>query len=86
MNHQATAEFRSSYDSLPESVRSLADADFELLKANPRHPSLHLKESVDSGLSAWACVTGSLAVRDSETLLWFWIGTHGQYDKIVHRK
>src|SRR4051812_20680681 len=29
---------------LPESVRNLANKNFELLKADPHHPSLHLKK------------------------------------------
>jgi hypothetical protein len=31
------------YGKLPRTVRELADKSYALLKANPQHPSLHLK-------------------------------------------
>jgi hypothetical protein len=70
---------------LPREIRSLADKAFELVKDNPRHPSLHLKEvgrfwSVRIGLHYRA-----LAVRDRAELTWFWIGDHGAYDRPVKR-
>ena len=43
MKHHASARFWQYYQQLPQKVQTLADANFELLKANPRHPSLHFK-------------------------------------------
>lgn len=31
-------------NALPKNVRDLADKNYELLKANPKHPSLHFKQ------------------------------------------
>lgn len=45
MNHHTTADFWDSYQRLPEAVRSLADANYELLRSDPRHPSLHFKRA-----------------------------------------
>lgn len=64
-------------------VRELADKNFELLKANSRHPSLQLKKigkyrSVRVGLHYRA-----LAVELPEGLLWFWIGSHADYDRLL---
>ena len=44
MRHFASAEFWGAYQSLPERVRDLADKNFELLKQNPKHPSLRFKK------------------------------------------
>jgi mRNA-degrading endonuclease RelE of RelBE toxin-antitoxin system len=44
MKHQAHPDFWFHYRHLPESIQALADKNFELLKANPRHPSLQLKK------------------------------------------
>lgn len=41
MIHTATARFWVLYDALPKGVRETADKNFQLLKADPRHPSLH---------------------------------------------
>jgi hypothetical protein len=68
---------------LPERVHRLADANFELLKTDPSHPSLHFKKigkyrAVRVGLHYRA-----LAVEAPEGLLWFWIGSHAEYDQIL---
>ncbi len=84
MKHHATAGFWHARAALPERVRRLADQNFELLKKNPMHPSLHFKRvanfwSVRVGLS-WR----ALAVQDGESIIWFWIGSHADYDKLLH--
>jgi hypothetical protein len=83
MKHFASAAFWERHDNLPTSVRELANKNFELLKANPNHPSLHLKK----GGKYWSVRVGrkyrALAVEIEEGLLWFWIGTHAEYDKLI---
>jgi hypothetical protein len=64
-------------------VRALADKSFELLKSDPHHPSLRFKRvgrfrSVRVGLHYRA-----LAVEVPDGVLWFWIGTHAEYDDLV---
>jgi len=83
LKHHATSAFWKNYDALPKHVRELADQNFEKLKQNPKHPSLHLKQagrfwSVRVGQS-WR----ALAVRDDEDMIWFWIGSHAEYDKLL---
>ena len=43
MKHFTSPDFWACYQILPESVQSLADKNFILLKNNPYHPSLHFK-------------------------------------------
>jgi len=57
VKHSASPRFWTTYEALPSSVRKLADANFSLLKRDPRHPSLQLKKWVDIGPSASACAT-----------------------------
>lgn len=83
MNHHATSKFWSAYEGLPADVRKLADRTFESLKKNPRHPSLHLKSvgnyySVRVGLHHRA-----LGVAIEGGILWFWIGSHEDYDRTI---
>jgi hypothetical protein len=61
----------------------LADKNFTLLKDNPQHPSLHFKKicrywSVRVGLHNRA-----LAVEEDSALIWFWIGSHADYDALI---
>ena len=88
MKHHATNTFWTCYEALPSHIREQADKSFVLLKANPAHPALQLKPvgrfwSARVGLSRRA-----LAVRDAgtNTLVWFWIGSHADYDRLVGRK
>ena len=83
MKHFASRAFWEAYDKLPEQVRALADKNYALLKTNPRHPSLQFKKigrfwSVRVGLRYRA-----LAVEADDDLIWFWIGSHGDYDAII---
>ncbi len=83
MNHFASPSFWSAYDLLPSSVQKIADKNFNILKSNPKHPSLHFKKMG----RFWSVRVGihyrSLAVIIDECLLWFWIGSHAEYDKLV---
>ena len=44
MKHFASPKFWDAYGGLPLPIRKLADANFELLKRDPRHPSLQFKK------------------------------------------
>ncbi|MBD3421998.1 MAG: hypothetical protein GF398_17945 [Chitinivibrionales bacterium] len=63
-------------------MQKLADANFELLKSNPRYPSLHLKKagpywSVRAGIRYRA-----VGIRRDDDIVWFWIGPHSEYDRL----
>jgi hypothetical protein len=83
VNHFASPEFWFHYRQLPPEIRELADKNFELLKQNLRHPSLRLKKvgifySARVGLHYRV-----LAKERSEGLVWFWIGHHSEYDRLL---
>ena len=44
MRHRASDAFWRHHKELPTEVRRQADAAFQLLKADARHPSLHFKK------------------------------------------
>jgi mRNA-degrading endonuclease RelE of RelBE toxin-antitoxin system len=83
MRHFASPSFWEKYEELPDSIQELADKNFELLKADPKHPSLHLKKTG----KYWSARVGmkyrALGVEIEEGALWFWIGTHAEYDKLL---
>ena len=83
MRHFASPEFWSHHDRLPEPIRELADKNFQLLKANPRHSAIRLKKVG----SVWSARVGlhyrALGEDHPDSILWYWIGPHGTYDQIV---
>jgi hypothetical protein len=44
VRYVASRAFWAHYQGLPGAVRKTADKNFGLLKADPSHPSLHLKK------------------------------------------
>jgi hypothetical protein len=83
LKHLVSPKFWALYRELPADVRRLADKNYEILKTNSRHPSLHFKKVGD----VWSVRVGAhyraLAVEVEEGMYWVWIGTHAEYDKIV---
>jgi hypothetical protein len=82
LKHFASPEFWDAYGSLPNRVQRLADANFRRLRENPKHPSLHFKQAG----RFWSAPIGlhyrALAIRDGEDFIWFWIGSHADYDRL----
>ena len=83
MKHLTSPEFWECLNKLPSQIKRLAHKNYRLLKRNPRHPSLAYKKidlyrSVRVGRQYRA-----LGIEVTEGILWFWIGTHGEYDKII---
>ncbi len=83
MIHFASPSFWLAYESLPVSVQRLADRNYEIIKKDPKHPSLHFKKigrywSVRVGIHYQA-----LAVEVEDGVLWFWVGSHSEYDKLI---
>ena len=61
----------------------MADKNYALLQDNPQHPSLHFKRIG----KLWSVRVGAryraLGTDVDGGIVWFWIGAHGEYDKIV---
>jgi len=83
LNHFASPDFWMCYDRLPKRIQRLADASFELLKADPSHPSLHFKKVGKYRVARVGLHYRALAVEVPEGLLWFWIGSHSEYDRLL---
>ena len=83
MIHTAASRFWVLYEALPKEVREIADKNFQVLKVDPRHPSLHFKRI---GV-VWSVRVGdryrALGHDVPNGIQWFWIGSHAGYDKIV---
>jgi mRNA-degrading endonuclease RelE of RelBE toxin-antitoxin system len=86
VNSVTTEKFRRAYERLPENIKEAARQAYKLWKKNPSHPSLAFKlihstnpvYSVRIGLSYRA-----IGVKQKNTIVWFWIGSHADYDKMI---
>lgn len=86
MNHFTLPRFWRHYRALPQHVKELADEKFELLKSDPRHLSLHFKK-LGGKQNLWSVRVGqhyrALGRDDPRGIVWFWIGTHAEYDGLL---
>ncbi len=66
-----------------EATQKTARKNYELIKNNPKHPSLHFKK-VDQ---FWSARVGihyrALAIEDDGGFIWVWIGAHEEYDRLI---
>jgi len=81
--HKTTTRFWKCFENLPDSIQQASKKNFELLKVNPLHPSLHFKKvgqfwSVRAGLNHRA-----LAVKEEHDFIWVWIGSHAEYERMI---
>ena len=87
MKHLTLPRFWTLYRKLPQEIQKLADRNYQLLKIDPTHPSLHFKK-VGKNKQLWSVRVGkhyrALGTEKSEGIVWFWIGTHAEYDKLIY--
>ena len=86
MRHMTLPRFWRHYRELPKEIQKLADKNFELLKSDPHHRSLHFKK-VGKNRQLWSVRVGvsyrALGTEKPDGVLWFWIGPHATYDKLL---
>ena len=86
MNSHANERFWEAFRVLSPQVRRGARRAYRTFQINPFHPSLQFKQvhprrpifSVRVGLGYRA-----LGIREGEDIVWFWVGTHGEYDRLL---
>jgi len=83
-----TASFIANFKRLPKRIQRSARRDYQLWKRDPNHPSLQFKR-VGRRLEAYSVRVGigwrALGVKEQDVVVWFWIGSHAEYDQILKR-
>lgn len=88
MISKTTKHFRRMFERLPSDIQNQAKEAYKLFKANPNHPSLRFKRvhgtepiySVRINIDYRA-----VGVANRGEIVWFWVGTHAEYDKLLDR-
>ena len=84
-----TRRFRELLKSLPSDVKRQAYTAYRLFKRDPNHPSLHFKHlntQQPFDLARIGRGYRALGLRETDdVIIWVWIGTHTEYDKILPR-
>lgn len=88
MISRITKSFRQRLELLPQSIQSQAKQAYQIFRANPHHPGLRFKKvwtnppiySVRVGIGYRA-----VGVLHGEIVIWYWIGTHAEYDRLLEQ-
>ena len=83
-----TDDFFKLYKTLPEQVKKLAKKSYAMWKEDPNHLSLQFKE-IHKTEGLWSVRIGLhwrvLGLKEDDSIYWFWIGSHSEYDKLIDR-
>jgi hypothetical protein len=86
MKSRVTAGFWKHYDRLPKHVQEQADLAYRLWVNNHYHPSLQFKR-VDPQTPIYSVRVGrayrALGKLEDNTIVWYWIGGHDEYDRLL---
>lgn len=89
MRSHLSAEFRRLFAKLPADVRQRARDTYRIWKANPAHPGLQFKR-VHPRLPIYSVRIGigwrAVGLREGDSIVWYWIGSHADYDVELRRR
>ncbi len=88
MKSHLTAGFIESFNRRPKRNQRSARRDYQLWRRDPNHPSLQFKRvgRKREGYSVRVALGWrALGVKDRDTMVWFWIGLHAEYEQIPKR-
>lgn len=70
----------------PSTSARRARAAYRQFQRDPHHPSLRFQQ-VHPNRPIYSARVGlgnrALAVRDADTVVWFWVGSHAEYDRLI---
>ena len=86
MKSQGTEQFWVLYRQLPPEEKRRARHAYQLWRNNPRYNSLRFKR-VNRRQPIYSIRVGdnyrALGLFEGDTVTWYWIGTHADYDKLL---
>ena len=88
MKSSTTRRFREAFSRLPEPIKERAREAYRRFAENPNHPSLRFKRVHASEPIYSVRVSRdyrAVGIREGDTVIWFWIGSHTDYDDLISR-
>ena len=86
MKSLVTDDFLACFAKLPEEVKEQARRGYALWRQNPYHPGLHFKR-IHGREAIYSVRIGrgwrALGLVQTDSIHWFWIGSHAEYDNLL---
>ena len=89
MKSRATQKFWACFEKLPANVQDRARGAYRLFRENHLHPSLQFKQVHPAKPIYSVRITRdyrAVGVMSDSTMVWFWIGSHAEYDRLLSRR
>lgn len=86
MRSRAVRSFWNAYHALPESVQRTALKQYRLWLLDPRHPSLRFKRVGPFWSARVNDDYRAVGVQDDDAIIWFFIGTHADYERLLRSR
>jgi len=80
------ARWKKSYKNLPKHIRRVANKQYKLFRQDPYRASLHFKKIHSTKAIFSARVNQNyrtIGIINENIIIWFWIGSHDDYDKLI---
>ncbi|MHB1377219.1 MAG: ParE family toxin-like protein [Candidatus Humimicrobiaceae bacterium] len=80
--------FWKCYRELPEQIKKEAKKAYGEFKKNPYHPGLHFKRIHSTRPIFSLRITKDyrvVGIQQNNQVIWFWIGSHGDYDNLLRQ-
>jgi hypothetical protein len=88
MTSYITDDFVKCFRKLPLRIQRTARKNYKIWKKNPHHKSLEFKQ-VGKRKPIYAVRVGigwrALGYKRDNSIIWFWIGSHAEYDKLISK-
>ena len=88
MESQTTEDFRARLALAPGAVQAKALSAYRLWSENPSHPSLRFKK-IHASLPIYSVRIDldwrALGVLKQGVVVWFWVGPHAEYEKLLQK-
>jgi mRNA-degrading endonuclease RelE of RelBE toxin-antitoxin system len=85
---RTSADFRRDLARLPTTIRRQARDAYRLFEQNPHHPSLKFKK-LPPHEDLWSVRINNdyraIGRNRGDVILWFFVGSHADYDKVIAR-
>jgi len=86
MKSHTVTSFWDAFHNFPDEIQHIARKKFIIWKQNPFHPSLRFK-CVNSKHTIWSVrITKdyrALGVMVQNEIVWYWMGTHKDYERLI---
>ncbi len=86
MKSFTTAQFRQLLGDLPAEVQEKARGAYRQFKDDPSYPSLRFKK-VHPKLPIYSARINrdyrAVGQLEDDTIIWFWVGSHADYDSLL---